>query len=78
MGSLFVSKPQCLLEIITVCFTTGCELLGCSQPLFRNIFWNVSFMKGFYLLRIHDSVFLSAVHIFCCYRIAHFYNDGFN
>lgn len=75
---MFVSEPWCLQEIINVCFTTGCELLGCSQALFGNIFWNVSFMKGFYLLRINDSVFLSAVHMFCGYSIAHFYSNGFN
>lgn len=77
-GSLFASESQCLLKITNVCFTMGCELLGCSQPLFGNIFWNVSFMKGFYLLRIHDSVFLSAGHIFSCYSIAHFYSNGFS
>lgn len=77
-GSLFASESWCLKEITDVCFTMGCELLGCGQPLFGNIFWNVSFMKGFYLLRIHESVFLSAVHILCCYSIARFYGKGLN
>lgn len=49
-GSLFASESQCLLKITNVCFTMGCELLGCSQPLFGNIFWNVSFMKVFICL----------------------------
>lgn len=42
------------------------------------IFWNVSFMKAFYLLRIHESVFLSAVRILCCYSVAPFYSNGLN